>query len=75
MVSWEEDGREKRRGVEGEEEKLLAARERGESRERAVWVLCGRTRQGREKRKSGQSILACPGLVSLTRFLRCQLMT
>jgi len=33
-VSWEEDGREKRRGVEVELEKLLAERERVESRER-----------------------------------------
>ena len=59
MVSWEEDGREKRSGVEVEVEKLLAERERGVSRERAGGVLCGRTSQGSDKRKSGQSILAC----------------
>lgn len=34
-VSWDEVGREKRRGVEAEVEKLFAERERGDSRERA----------------------------------------
>jgi hypothetical protein len=45
--------------VEVEVEKLFAERERGVLKERAGMVLCGRTRQGREKSKtSGQSILA-----------------
>jgi hypothetical protein len=70
MVSWEEDGREKRRGVDVEVEKLFADRERGVSRERAGCVLCGCTRQGREKnKKSGQSILACLGRVRSLGFV------
>jgi hypothetical protein len=68
MVSWEEDGREKRSGVEVEVEKLFAERERGVWRERAGGVLCGRTSQGREKSKnSGQSILAWL-VVAASRF-------
>jgi hypothetical protein len=70
MVSWEEDGRDKRRGVEVGMGKLSAERERGVSRERAGCVLCGRTRQGREKsKKSGQTILACLGRLSLASLV------
>lgn len=54
MVSWNADGREKRRGVE--DEKLLPERERGELRDRDG-VLCGRTRgKERNNETSGQSI-------------------
>jgi len=67
MVSWEEDGREKRRGVEAEVEKLFAERERGLSRERTGWVLCDRTRE--KSKKSCQNILACLGQVSLASFI------
>jgi hypothetical protein len=56
-VSWEEDGREKRRGVEVEVEKLFAEREMGVSREMAGGVLCGRTTRGQSSKTSGQSIL------------------
>jgi len=72
MVSWEEDGREKRSGVEVEVEKLFAERGRAVSRERGVCVTCGCTcTQGREKEKnkaSSQNILACLGVVVASRF-------
>ena len=75
-VSWEEDGREKRRGVEVELEKLPAEMSRGESRERAGRVLCGRTAQGRVTSKtSGQSILGVLGAASTMKCDRPQLMT
>lgn len=81
MVSWEEDGREKRSGVEVEVEKLFAERGRAVLRERGVRVTCGYT-QGREKEKeksktSSQNILACLGVVrvSLSFDHRPELMT
>jgi hypothetical protein len=55
MVSWDADGREKRRGVE--DEKLLPERERGALRDREESVLCGRVRgKERSNETSGQSI-------------------
>lgn len=59
MVSWEEDGREKRRGVDVEVEKLFPERVRSVSRESAVCVLCGNASQGNDNKTSDQSILAC----------------
>lgn len=69
MVSWEEDGNERRRGVE-EVEKLFAERERGVSRERVGWVLCEYT-QGRVKNKTrGQNILGLAFLgLAANRFV------